>query len=70
MLALVAARATSQPRYIDCSHVKLHRDGAKPRSGQAAQAIGRIKGGINTKLAAIIEERGRAVALGLRHGSS
>jgi transposase len=68
MLALVAARATGQLRYIDCSHIKLHQDGANPRGGQAAQAIGRTKGGSNTKLAAIVEGRGRAVALGLAEG--
>jgi transposase len=68
MLALVAARAAGQLRYIDCSHIKLHQDGANPRGGQAAQAIGRTKGGINTKLAAIVERRGRAVALGLVEG--
>jgi transposase len=68
MLALVAVRATGQLRHLDCSHVKLHQDGANPRGGQAAQAIGRTKGGINTKLAAIVEGRGRAVALGLAEG--
>jgi transposase len=68
MLTLVAARATGQLRFIDCSHIKLHQDGTNPRGGQAAQAIGRTKGGINTKLAAIVEGGGRAVALGLAEG--
>jgi transposase len=68
MLALVAARAAGQLRHIDCSHINLHQDGANPRGGQAAQAIGRTKGGINTKLATIVEGRGRAVALGLAEG--
>lgn len=68
MLALVATRATGRLRHLDCSHIKLHQDGANPRGGQAAQAIGRTKGGINTKLAAIVEGRGRAVALGVTAG--
>jgi transposase len=68
MLALAATRATGQLRHLDCSHIKLHQDGANPCGGQAAQAIGRTKGGINTKLAAIVEGRGRAVALGLAEG--
>ncbi len=55
-------------RSIDCSHIKLHQDGSNPRGGQAAQAIGRTKGGLNTKLAAIVERGGRAVALGLAEG--
>lgn len=73
MLALVARNAKGQLRYVDCSHTKLHQDGANPPGGQSAQAIGRTKGGINTKLAAIVERRGHAVALGLavgqRHGA-
>ena len=68
MLALVATRATGQLRHIDCSHIKMHQDGANPCGGQAAQAIGRTKGGINTKLAAIVEGGGRAVALCLAEG--
>lgn len=68
LLVLVAKRAKGELRYIDCSHIKLHQDGANPRGGQAPQAIGRTKGGINTKLAAIVEGRGRAVALGLAEG--
>lgn len=68
LLAAVAKGAKGQLRYIDCSHIKLHQDGSNPRGGQAAQAIGRTKGGINTKLAAIVERGGRAVALGLAEG--
>ena len=68
MLALVARNAKGQLRYVDCSHIKLHQAGANPRGGQSAQAIGRTKGGINTKLAAIVERHGRAVALGLAAG--
>ena len=68
MLAVVATRAKGQLRHLDCSHIKLHQDGANPRGGQAAQAIGRTKGGINTKLAAIVEGHGRAVALGVAAG--
>jgi len=68
MLELVAARATGQLRHIDCSHIKLHQYGANPRGGHAAQAIGRTKGGINTKFAAIVEGGGRAVALSLAEG--
>jgi transposase len=68
MLALVASGAKGELRHIDCSHIKLHQDGTNPRGGQATQAIGRTKGGINTKLAAIVDSRGHAVALGLAAG--
>ena len=68
MLALVATDAEGELRHIDCSHIKLHQDGSNPRGGQATQATGRTKGGINTKLAAIVEQHGRAVAVGLAAG--
>lgn len=41
----------------------LHQEGANPAGGQSAQAIGRTKGGLNTKLLAIVDSYGRAVAL-------
>ena len=68
MLAFVSSAAEGELRHIDCSHIKLHQDGTNPQGGQATQAIGRTKGGINTKLAAIVDSHGRAVALGLAAG--
>ena len=68
MLAWVARRARGRLRCIDCSHIKLHQHGANPRGGQAAQAMGRTKGGLNTKLAAVVDGGGRAVALSLAAG--
>lgn len=68
MLAIVAKDADGELRHLDCSHIKLHQDGTNPPGGQAVQAIGRTKGGINTKLAAIVDSLGRAVALGLAAG--
>jgi transposase len=68
MLALASSAAKGGLRHIDCSHIKPHQDGTNPRGGQALQAIGRTKGGINTKLAAIVDGQGRAVALGLAAG--
>ena len=68
VLKRLARRAQGTLRHLDCSHVKLHQDGANPRGGQAAQAIGRTKGGLNTKLAAIVDQHGRAVAMSLAAG--
>jgi transposase len=68
MLALRARRAQGALRHLDCSHIKLHQHGTNPCGGQTPQAIGRTKGGINTKLAAIVDAGGRAVALGLAAG--
>ena len=47
--------AWSKIRSLDCSHVKVHADGANPVGGQASQAMGRIKGGLNTKVVAIVD---------------
>src|ERR1022692_3167808 len=68
MLAFVSSAAEGELRHIDCSHIKLHQDGTNPRGGQATQAIGRTKGGINTKVAEMGDGQGRAVALGLAAG--
>ncbi len=68
LLVFVSARANGALRHLDCSHIKLHQHGANPPGGQEAQAIGRTKGGINTKLAAVVDARGRAVGLCLAPG--
>ncbi len=68
MLAVLAKDAEGELRHLDCSHIKLHQHGANPPGGQAAQAMGRTKGGLNTKLSAVVDARGRAVALSLAPG--
>jgi transposase len=55
-------------RSVDCSYIKVHRDGANPIGGQASQAMGRTKGGLNTKLAAVVDGVGIAVGLNLTSG--
>ncbi|MGA2446950.1 MAG: IS5 family transposase [Opitutaceae bacterium] len=50
--------AWSKIRSLDCSHVKVHADGANPVGGQASQAMGRTKGGLNTKVVAIVDTLG------------
>ena len=60
--------ATGKLRLLDCSHIKLHQHGANPAGGQAIQAIGRTKGGLNTKLAALTDARGRIIDLALAAG--
>jgi transposase len=69
LLAALARGARGELRHIDCSHIKVHHHGTNPCGGQAQQAIGRSKGGINTKLAAVVDAYGRAVALGLAPGN-
>ena len=69
ILADLSRRARGTTRFLDCTHIKLHQDGANPVGGQTAQAIGRTKGGLNTKLSALVDCMGRAVSLSLHIGS-
>ena len=68
ILSLLAHRATGCLRFIDGSHIKLHQFGCNPAGGQQAQAIGRTKGGLNTKLCALVEGHGRLMAAVLAPG--
>ena len=68
LLTILGAGAYGGIRSVDCSHIKIHQDGANPAGGQSAQAMGRTKGGFNTKLAAVVDAIGRAVGLSLAPG--
>src|SRR3974377_703838 len=61
-LARGAAFVTSTP-------VKVHAAGANPAGGQASQAMGRTKGGLNTKIHAVINARSQAVVIAFSAGS-
>lgn len=50
-------------RFIDSTHVKVHRDGCNPAGGQGNQGMGRTKGGLNTKIHAVVDTVGRPAAL-------
>ncbi len=68
LLTRLARKAAGRLRHLDCSHIKLHQHGANPAGGQSAQAMGRTKGGLNTKLSALVDARGHAVAVSLDCG--
>jgi transposase len=55
--------------FIDSTHVKVHRCGLNPVGGREAQAIGKTKGGWNTKVHAAVNQRGRPVSLLLSAGN-
>lgn len=42
-------------RFLDSTPVKAHRCAAHPRGGQLAQGLGRTKGGLNTKIHALVD---------------
>lgn len=68
ILAQLGRKAVGSLRHLDSSHIKLHQHGANPRGGQATQAMGRTKGGLNTKLSAVVDGWGRALAVSLDCG--
>jgi len=55
--------------FLDSTHVKVHADGANPAGGQASQAMGRTKGGLNTKIHAVVNARSQAVVIALSGGN-
>jgi transposase len=70
ILRLLSRNAVGRVRFVDGSHVKLHQFGCNPAGGQSAQAIGRTKGGLNTKLCALVEGQGRLMAAVLAPGQT
>ncbi len=68
LLRVLARNAQGRLRFLDTSHIKVHQDASNPAGGQQNQAIGRTKGGLNTKLSAWVDGRGRAVSLSLAAG--
>jgi len=55
---------------MDSTHVKVHRSGCNPAGGQAVQAIGTSRGGLNTKLHAIVADNGEPLAMCFTGGNS
>jgi transposase len=69
LLRVLARGACGKLRFLDASHIKVHQDASNPAGGQQNQAIGRTKGGLNTKLSAWVDGRGRVISLSLAPGS-
>ena len=55
-------------RFLDSTHVKVHGDGANPAGGPEAQAMGRTKGGLNTKIHVAVDNKARPAAVALSAG--
>ena len=68
LLKVLSRRAKGRLRFLDASHVKVHQDGSNPAGGQQNQAMGRTKGGLNTKVNAWVDSHGRAISLSLAPG--
>lgn len=66
----MVARAKGKVRLVDGTHIRCHQCATNPRGGAAAQAMGATRGGRNTKLMALTDSRGRAMALKLIPGQA
>ena len=55
--------------FIDASYVRVQQSGANPRGGQEAQALGVSRGGLTTKIHALVDGQGRALKLLLSAGN-
>lgn len=66
---LAAPSVKGKTTYIDATHVKVNRSGLNPQGGVEAQAIGKTKGGWNTKLHAAVDNAGVPLALLLTPGN-
>jgi transposase len=56
-------------RFVDSTYIKIHQDGSNPAGGQDGQDMGKSKGGLNTKIHAVVDEDGRPAALILGPGN-
>ncbi len=54
---------------LDATHTKVHQGAANPAGRPENQRFGRTKGGLSTKLTALVDNRGRALQLTLAPGS-
>src|SRR5262245_24862052 len=68
VIELLARQAKGALRFLDASHIKVPQDASNPAGGQQHQAMGRTKGGLNTKLTAWVDSRGQVVQLALSPG--
>jgi transposase len=63
LLKVVAENLEGILVHLEATHVKAHQDGTNPRGGQELQAVGRTRGGLNTKVTAMANrQQGRECA--------
>jgi transposase len=63
LLDKVSADPAGTLRFLDSTHVKVHCDGANPEGGQENQAMGRSRGGLNTKIHAVVDNHAAPVSI-------
>jgi transposase len=70
MLARMARKVRNRIRLVDGTHVRVHQCAANPKGGAAAQAMGKTRGGRNSKIMALTDVRGLPVKLSLIEGQA
>jgi len=65
---IIAGAGSQGTRDIALFGRQPYQDASNPAGGQQNQAIGRTKGGLNTKLSAWVDARGRGISLSLAAG--
>jgi len=68
VLDILCGKAKGKTRFLDATHVKVHQDAANPAGGQQNQAIGRTKGGLNSKVTALVDRCGMVLQITLAPG--
>jgi transposase len=69
ILRPLTRKAQGRLCFIDASYIRVHQSGANPRGGQEAQALGVSRGGLTTKIHALVDGRGRVLKLLLSAGN-
>jgi len=70
LLRALAKKSKSRIRLVDGTHVVVHQCAANPAGGAARQAMGRTRGGRNTKIMALTNGQGLPVKLLLIEGQA
>ena len=55
--------------FVHSTHAKVHADGSNLAGGQVRQAMGRTKGGLNTKIHAVVNARSQPIVIALSGGN-
>lgn len=70
---LIALAFSADPRaqlQMDSTHIKIHRTAASLFSKDTDRAIGRSKGGLNTKIHAVCDQEGNMICFALTNGNT
>jgi transposase len=70
LMEVLAHKVRGRIRLVDGTHILVHQCAANPVGGPTAQAMGRTRGGRNTKLMALTDPKGLLVSAALIEGQA